>query len=386
VGSLGFEIALKVVPGLANGLKNGGTQDWTTLGWGAGADLGNIVKVIGKYAGTEASKKAFGQSAYIIETTVLIITLLEQLNGFGSPDKGDKLGGSSASFSLEYERLQSAFPRQGTEGWEGSGSEAYAAANTALRQLVKQLSNLDKQTASIMKAQAGQVQDTRIWLAASKSGLTFTIPVALFILATWGEPAFTGFQLTASGAAMAVVIKKLYWLMQEATARRDDLHSSTYEYNQVAAKAAEIAPGDDPFTAPAQRAAESSEVSSFEDISNSMSGVPTSGPVPQAPLRARTGVAGTSGDDTSAETPDQTTPTTSTVAMPTVAQLAQAATLPTPRGRGAAAAPANKAAAGEPTPAVDVEHAGAAPGTESAELAPVGAEEAQGPSPAGRVR
>jgi hypothetical protein len=344
--------------------------------------------------------KELVETTHILEVALLAIEGMSVLNGFGQVEEGARFEAARAYFGTADTALKFATP---DDHWQGSGSEAYAAANDKQRAHVQALLELDKQLQDILENEAGLVEGMRNFLGIWKGVITAAvfIAIALAAVAVAGPDASFAFQVVVAFAAIgACVIKEIMTVMESAKYARN-VNELTAKYSGLA-KAAKLPP--DWSIQVAVPAAAQTTVSDFEAISSSMSdslAMPdtaglagaTSGSRDQrAALGARTGEGETPAGGTPGETPDATTPATPPFTMPAVAQptalSGQAAKLSEVwqvaskrRQDQGSAARADKAAA-EAAPAGGVE--GAASGTEAAERAPlevtVGAP-AQEPSP-----
>lgn len=104
----------------------------------------------------------------IVYGTLTLITALELLNGWGSPDAGVEFDNGSR-FDGTYDILTRAVPDYSK--WSGAGADTYGKLNQKLSELVAQMSDADRQTEAIVRRQADQVQEAREGLAETRLSL-----------------------------------------------------------------------------------------------------------------------------------------------------------------------------------------------------------------------
>ncbi|UXA07112.1 hypothetical protein KXD96_02830 [Mycobacterium sp. SMC-2] len=378
--------------------------------------------------GGEKGIKTFSKSLSIISWTLVTVELLELTIGFGVPTEGDGLKTGSQQFTTLAEQLNSALPDY---GWKGTGSEAYAELDTALKNAADSMADLDLQLASLVKNQAEWVTHARLGFGILKdlllAALIIEIAITLFVPAPAGVTAAKAFAIAVATLGISVAAAFLGTLTYFSVENGKKAESLANRYSELAAGTVQT--GSD---AKAEKAtSEGTTVSSFAAISDSMSGMSALSATPpvaastvaanrsedqRAPLAAQASASEPSGYGASqtsdTTTPDATTPSTPTTTMPTVAQLSamsgQAATvssqlsqpaqlanqamgqlqqmIQTARQGQDGAAPAGDATAEEAALAGH-EGAGAGLGAAGAERAPVGlaaagTERTQAPNPA----
>ena len=314
---------LKLITALGDISRNAATGDWTASGLGMFADAGQLAILILKNTDKfgPKSKKFFGGDTAIIDVTISLIDLLELLCGFESPDEGDAFTIGSLRFTLTYERLASAFP---DNRWQGAASEAYAVLNADQRDRANALAEVDTTMADIVQGQAGQVEDTRRHLALTKDSLTGATFVALALLLIPppgnGKAISQGFQVAVSVFAMFVVLTRLSQMAWDAVDTADRVKEAIEKYNGVAAAAV---PTGTPFTDAAVAAASGSRVSSFADISNSLSRMQDVSRLADAAgerASSRTGDGDSPGEGSPGEPSTPETPAVPPVRMPTLSR------------------------------------------------------------------
>ncbi|GLE52668.1 EspA/EspE family type VII secretion system effector [Mycobacterium montefiorense] len=273
----------------------------------------------------ESGKKA-ASAADIILWTITIVEILELTTGFGPPVEGDALKDGSQQFSQLSEQLKSALP---DDGWNGTGSEAYAQLDVALKDLAQTMAGLDLQLATLVENQAEWVTHTHLGFGILKNLLlaAFLIEITMTLLPPPAGPVparIFGLTVSALGIAAATGLlgNLTYWSVEhgkKANALAD-------EYEQAAAATVQrgaLAQAKVATTA-------QSTVSSFTAISDGMSGMaatPSSSPSAASSSRgkstalsAQASASQTPGDGVP-EVADKTNPPAPATPMPTLAQL-----------------------------------------------------------------
>ncbi len=381
--------------------------------------------------GGTAGAKQFAKGLSIIAWTITIVDLMELTIGFGPPTEGADLKAGSQQFSALAAQLTSALPKN--ESWEGSASDAYADLDTALQNLAQSMAALDSQLASLVENQAEWVTHARFIFGILKDVLLAAMIIEMIMTLTVPAPAgpiaAKAFAIAVATLGIGVATTCIGTVTYFSVTNGQKAEALANQYADLASGTTQTGQ----FAQAKVTTSEQSTVSSFDAISNSMSGMSALSaiPAPAAPaakasngsedersaLTAQTSAGGppAAGSPETPATPDPTTPSTPSATMPNVAQLSamsgQASKLSgqlsqpanlvsqaagqlqqmvqsAQQGQGAAA-PAEEAVTEEAALAGDAAGAGAGVGTQGAERAPVeaaaGAERAQGPGPTGRI-
>lgn len=281
-------------------------------------------------------KAALKSAGSLILWALTVVEIMEFTTGFGPPTEGDGLESGSQQFSALSAQLKSALPD--TDSWEGSASEAYADLDSALQTMATTMAELDNKLADLVKDQAEWVTHMRLGFGILKDLLIACYIVELIIRFApppLGPAVSQIFALTVSGLGIAAATGFLTTLCTYSFLNAQKADQLTSEYTQLAAGTAQ----EGSLAEATVIAGGQSTVSSFDAVSNSMSGLsalsatpPAAGPAKaenrsedeRAPLGSQMSApSGTFADDAKPETPDKTTPSTPAVPMPTVGQLAQ---------------------------------------------------------------
>ncbi|MGD1344830.1 EspA/EspE family type VII secretion system effector [Mycobacterium seoulense] len=276
------------------------------------------------------------RGASIILATLSIVEVMELTAGFGPPTDGSDLVEGSEQFSTLSEQLAAALP---TESWQGTGSEAYADLDAALQSIALTMAELDIQLAAVVGNQADWVNHMKLGFGILKDLLIAAFFIEMAIRSLVPPPAniptAVAFGIAVCAAGITVATGFLSTLVAMSVQNANKANALAAQYSQLAA-------GTVQHGSPAQSkvaTAGQSTVSSFEAISNSMSGVSalaqtSSGTEPveadggseneRAPLSAQMSASETS-EDGSLEAPktsDTTASSPSGATMPTLAQVA----------------------------------------------------------------
>lgn len=407
------------------GLGAGYQEDWVLVGLNAGAAVGKSLWYLkDKIKFIENGLKQKGPvkgPTIIVDLAIVALGVMDLMNGVLAPHRGEAFttGKNEFDSTLLNLKLAKADPAK----WSGEGADAYAAANAALTELVKQMQDLDKQMQSHLADHAQTVAKVHQVIAACLLALVIAQGAALVL---WSIPV-VGPKISVIFQAVSVAATGGTTLVYEGIV----LHSSAYKSALIDTMAgdytavAEKAPIKGSFAKIGVLGADETKVSSFKAISDGMSSMATVSGMPTVNALLSRGSATLSADEREIistltgsddgfaaaasaattpevpEAPEDKTPTAPAVTPPTLGQLSQASgqfakmsqTISQPvnqtmqqvqqiasmaqQGQGAAA-PAETAAteaapAEEAALAGDVEGAAAGTGTEGTERAPVDA-------------
>lgn len=294
----------------------------------------DLAKRVGGHTNVEKGVSDFQKGLSLILWTITIVELLELLTGFGPPDEGGDLENGSQQFAALAEQLKTALPEN---GWQGEGADAYAELAAQLQGIATTMAELDVDLATLVKEQAEWVVHMRFAFGLLKDALfvAYVIEMAMFLgVPPAGPLAAKIFAGTVCAIGMAAALGFLgnlaYWSVEYGNKAK----ALSDKYTELAAGTVQTG-----STASAVvTTSEESSVSSFEAVSNSMSGMSAVSRVPapalstdaknsederaQPPAATSAAAAPTPGAAGTPETPEAPQPSTPTVTMPTVTQLA----------------------------------------------------------------
>lgn len=166
-----------------------GYQHVTGMGespaWSAGgiaADFVGFMQPIGQATARAlgATKQAAALETPIIEAALTAMNVMNNLCGFGGPDKGEQFAHGSDAFNAVKDELGSCRP---PESWQGSSSEAYEDRNFEHQQRAATLAEIDRTVHDVLKNEAEQVDSTRTTIDHKQTWLTACIPPAVAAMA-----------------------------------------------------------------------------------------------------------------------------------------------------------------------------------------------------------
>lgn len=154
-------------------------------GWAAGgiaADFVGFMQPIGQATARAlgATRAAAALETPIIEAALTSMNVMNNLCGFGGPDKGEQFARGSDAFNAVADELGSC---RSPESWQGSSSEAYGDRNTEHQQRATSLGEVDRTVRDVLANEAEQVDSTRTTLDHNQTILTAFIPPAVAAMA-----------------------------------------------------------------------------------------------------------------------------------------------------------------------------------------------------------
>lgn len=319
-------------------------QDWVGLGANIGALAGKAVWYAkGQSAALKSALEAVGKKILptptaIVDVTMVVVVVVDLMNGFGAPDVGGGYASGSDKFKLVDANLKAAKPDP--RDWSGDAADAYIRQNAELRAMVAELQAIDKKMQALVAAQGAEVKHAHQAMAILGFALVMSqgIALVLYMIPIFGPEISLLFQVVAAlAAATTVVVTETLCLARSMNAA-NDAEKVAAEYLALG-KRAEL-PGE--FVTLEITGAEETKVGSFTAISESMSTFTRTPTV--ASLASQAGAnaptdhqellsAFSASEAPVGETPETpqvpedpttpTTPTTPAFTMPTMAQVSQ---------------------------------------------------------------
>jgi hypothetical protein len=151
------------------------------------------------------------KKAAIIDSTINIVTGLEDKLGVGTPDTGEIFETTSSRFTEIAEEQGLAIPG---ENWSGSAAESYSLQNQLQQLREKAIGNIDDMTGNIISDEASAIKTTRKILEEVESALRKARSTAIDIwnVPVVGPAASIVYQAAVCAAAMVVVAAALLYL------------------------------------------------------------------------------------------------------------------------------------------------------------------------------
>jgi hypothetical protein len=395
-----FGALLKAILGATTAWKNSGDGDIAGTSASSVAAFQTLLQEALKEWGTANMKDMLKRkpTAYL-ENAIALVSVLELVNGFGSPDKAAVLSDiAKPNFEAALANLRLAVPDE--LRWSGPAALAYAELNNKVQQCVQAVQAADVQFQDYVKTQAGLVLSVRQRFTYTKTALVAAIPIAWTVYLCnytallaqpenwfiWGEQIAHEEAMAITNKFQATVILTAlgnlgYWTydhVHQVGLNATKMQNSVPGQYDAAKKMAPLANTTVRRSAVTTTAG-TSTVSAFPTLSRAGSNISgtSARPYPVAGARPYP-VAGASGDYRVASVQDRAQPEArATAAIP----FTPAATSPpgftapaVPQATHStkpATAPSENAAATESAPATNVETIGTAVGAEGAERAPI---------------
>lgn len=189
-------------------------KDWATLGASAGTIVGKGLIYASKQwtklvdvLKTDAVKKALPTPTAIVDAAALAVTLVDFLNGFGSPNSGSAVSTAAKDLDLFVTSLDPGCvpdPRD----WAGPAAAAYIAQNADLKRYTQDLKLLDDKLKNFIAEQAGNTKEAHMCCAVNVAVLTAAAGVALllYLIPVTGPAWSQAWQIIAAFACCAAVL------------------------------------------------------------------------------------------------------------------------------------------------------------------------------------
>ncbi len=429
------------VKSFGSGVTAASAGDWANLGASAATILGKGMIYAGKQNATLAAAlknsgtKALPTPTAIVDAAALAVTIVDLLNGFGTPNSGSAVSTAADKLNLFMKDLDPGCipdPRD----WSGTAATAYIGQNTLLKGFAQTMKDYDQILKGYLSKQAAEVKQAHLCCTVNVAVLTAAagIALALYLIPIAGPGISQAWQIVAAFACCAAVFVVEMLTLSSSMGLSNDLSALGLKYVQLGKDVGTKMAGNFGRIQGQVATETSSKLSSFHGISDglttfSFAGITVSklanqagdkvAPEQKALLEnaSEKAPAAKTSTGTSTKTPGDNTPAApAAFTPPTLAQMGQASQGMTQFGQTlsqgmqqiqslAQSAKGTGPAAAPPIPAHEVddvkdaqddedkkkdEEAGAASGKDGAERAPVdagaAAAPAAAPAAAGRER
>lgn len=213
-------------------------------GWAAGgiaADFVGFMQPIGHAAASAlgATRAAAALETPIIEAALTSMNVMNNLCGFGGPDKGEQFAQGADAFNAVKDELGSCRP---PDSWQGSSSDAYGDRNTEHQQRAASLAEVDRTVHDVLAKEAEQVESTRTNIDHNQTILTAFIPPAVAAMAVELPPG-AGIALSMAIQTAGVAATLPFCMEAFAQLGIDAAHNATLirragaSYDQIASAA-----------------------------------------------------------------------------------------------------------------------------------------------------
>jgi hypothetical protein len=200
------------VKSFGSGVTAASTQDWANLGASAATILGKGMIYAGKQnavlakALKDSGTKVLPTPTAIVDAAALAVSIVDLLNGFGSPNSGSAVSTAKDKFALFTKGLDpGAIPDP--RDWSGTAATAYIGQVNALKGFVDQMNQLDQTLKEKLGKQAAEVKQAHLTCTVNVAVLTAAagIALAMYLIPVAGPGISQAWQIIAAFACCAAV-------------------------------------------------------------------------------------------------------------------------------------------------------------------------------------
>lgn len=200
------------VKSFGSGVTAASNQDWANLGASAATILGKGMIYAGKQnavlakALKDSGTKVLPTPTAIVDAAALAVSIVDLLNGFGSPNSGSAVSTAKDKFALFTKGLDpGAIPDP--RDWSGTAATAYIGQVNALKGFVDQMNQLDQTLKEKLGKQAAEVKQAHLTCTVNVAVLTAAagIALAMYLIPIAGPGISQAWQIIAAFACCAAV-------------------------------------------------------------------------------------------------------------------------------------------------------------------------------------
>ncbi|WP_219845604.1 EspA/EspE family type VII secretion system effector [Mycobacterium shigaense] len=196
------------VKSFGSGVTAASAGDWATLGASAATIVGKGMIYLSKQwtkladvLKTDAVKKALPTPTAIVDAAALAITIVDLLNGFGTPNSGSAVSTAADKLNLFQKDLDPGCvpdPRD----WSGTAATAYTAQNAKLKAFAETMKGYDQELKGYIANQAAKVKEAHLCCTVNVAVLTAAagIALALYLIPITGPSWSMAWQIVAAFA------------------------------------------------------------------------------------------------------------------------------------------------------------------------------------------
>lgn len=200
------------VKSFGSGVTAASTGDWANLGASAATIIGKGMIYAGKQnavlakALKESGTKALPTPTAIVDAAALAVTIVDLLNGFGSPNSGSAVSTAADKLNLFIKDLDPAAipdPRD----WSGAAATAYINQVNTLKGFANTMKEYDQTLKGYLSKQAGEVKQAHLCCTVNVAVLTAAagIALAMYLIPITGPAISQAWQIIAAFACCAAV-------------------------------------------------------------------------------------------------------------------------------------------------------------------------------------
>ena len=188
----------------------------------AGGRAGELVEKLLDVVGSDLLD--YGQS---------VVTGMKNTTGQGDPETGDAFGEAQSTFNGVNGTLKSAVP---DDGWDGSGSDAYADQNTRQQLRSEAMADADHEVHKVLYREAAQITLRRGYLDDQYNFLANTsyVTFPLQFIPRYGEAMKLAIEIGALQTALGESYHQMNRLQSEVAQNAAELQQAVGRYSGVA--------------------------------------------------------------------------------------------------------------------------------------------------------
>jgi hypothetical protein len=228
------------VKSFGSGVTAASTGDWANLGASAATILGKGMIYAGKQnavlakALKDSGTKLLPTPTAIVDAAALAVSIVDLLNGFGSPNSGSAVSTAKDKFALFTKDLDPGCipdPRD----WSGTAATAYIGQVNTLKSLVDEMNQLDQSLKGYLGKQAAEVKQAHLCCTVNVAVLTAAagIALALYLIPIAGPGISQAWQIIAAFACCAAVFVVEMLTLASSMGLANDLTALGLKYVQL---------------------------------------------------------------------------------------------------------------------------------------------------------
>ena len=228
------------VKSFGSGVTAASAGDWANLGASAATILGKGMIYAGKQNATLAAAlknsgtKALPTPTAIVDAAALAVTIVDLLNGFGTPNSGSAVSTAADKLNLFMKDLDPGCipdPRD----WSGTAATAYIGQNTLLKGFAQTMKDYDQILKGYLSKQAAEVKQAHLCCTVNVAVLTAAagIALALYLIPIAGPGISQAWQIVAAFACCAAVFVVEMLTLSSSMGLSNDLSALGLKYVQL---------------------------------------------------------------------------------------------------------------------------------------------------------
>jgi len=228
------------VKSFGSGVTAASAGDWANLGASAATILGKGMIYAGKQNATLAAAlknsgtKALPTPTAIVDAAALAVTIVDLLNGFGTPNSGSAVSTAADKLNLFMKDLDPGCipdPRD----WSGTAATAYIGQNTLLKGFAQTMKDYDQILKGYLSKQAAEVKQAHLCCTVNVAVLTAAagIALAMYLIPIAGPGISQAWQIIAAFACCAAVFVVEMLTLSSSMGLSNDLSALGLKYVQL---------------------------------------------------------------------------------------------------------------------------------------------------------